>query len=45
MSNFWIVRQKQYAYLKVVKWAQRNKVKIETLTKQQIVDVLKFKED
>lgn len=44
MSNFWLIKEKEYLYLKVVKWAQRNRVKIESLTQQQIADVLKIKD-
>ncbi len=45
MSNFWVIQERQHAYLKVVKWAQRNNIKVETLTKDQIISVLKVKEN
>ena len=45
MSNFWLIKEREYAYLKVIKWAQRNHIRIESLTKRQIIDVLKIKED
>jgi hypothetical protein len=44
MSNFWLIKEKETVYLRIVKWAQRNNIRVEFVTKQQIIEVLKMKE-
>jgi hypothetical protein len=45
MSNFWLIKEKEPVYLRIVKWAQKNDIKVESVTKQQILEVLKMKDN
>lgn len=37
-KNFWLARRHEKNILKVMEWAQRNSIKIEDLTAQQIIE-------
>lgn len=39
--NFWTLKKKEKLLLKVVKWAQKNRKRVELLTKEQISMALK----
>lgn len=44
MKNYWLsvdTREKDEKWLKVVRWAQKNKILVEHLTESQISEVLK----
>jgi DNA repair photolyase len=41
MKNFWLIKRKEKLMIRVVQWAQRNKMKVELLTKQDILNALK----
>ena len=40
-TNIWLRKTKEIQLLRVVEWAQRNKVKVEDLTQDNIDDALK----
>lgn len=44
MSKYWLLKEKEAGYLRIIRWAQRNQVKVEELTIQQIIDVLRMKD-
>ena len=39
--NFWTLKKKEKLLLKVVQWAQKNRKRVELLTKEQISMALK----
>lgn len=39
--NFWTNRSKEKLLIKIIEWAQRNKIKVESLTKTEISFALK----
>ena len=41
LINFWILKKKEKLIIKVVQWAQRNKKKVESLTKKEIAFAIK----
>jgi hypothetical protein len=44
MANYWLLLEHQAAYLRVVRWAQKNRIKVEDLTYAQINEVLRMKD-
>lgn len=42
--NFWTTKRKEKLMLKVIQWAQKNKKKVELLTKEDIACALKEKD-
>lgn len=40
-GNFWLAKQNEKNILKVVEWAHRQEIKIENLTKDNIVEAMK----
>lgn len=43
MSDFESLKEKEGSYLRVIRWAQRNKIKVENLTSSQILEVLRIR--
>lgn len=43
MINIWMIKRKEKTMLRVVQWAQKNRKKVESLTKQDIILALKEK--
>lgn len=41
MSNFWLIQRYEKNILKVVEWAHRKKVPIESITKDEIIFALR----
>ena len=41
MTNFWLAKENEEKWLKVVRWAQKNRIKVEDLSKNQIEEILK----
>lgn len=39
--NFWTVKKKEKIMLKVIQWAQKNRKRVELLTKEEISTALK----
>ena len=39
-NNYWLAKSNEKNILKVVEWAHRQKVKIENLTKDNIIDAM-----
>jgi hypothetical protein len=44
-TNIWLRKTKEIQLLKIVEWAQRNKIKVENLTEDNINDALRDAED
>lgn len=44
MSNFWLIKEREAIYLRIIRWAQRNRVKVEALTQSEICEVIKMKD-
>jgi hypothetical protein len=40
-KNFWTIKSKEKLLIKIIQWAQRNNVKVESLTKTEINCALK----
>ncbi len=43
MNNFWLIKEKEATYLRIIRWAHRNGVRIEDITNKQILEVLKMR--
>jgi hypothetical protein len=41
LRNFWLVKAKEKNLLKIVEWAQRNGLKVENLTRKEVIEALK----
>jgi len=41
MTNFWLAKKNEEKWLKVVRWGQRNKIKVEEISKNQIIEILR----
>jgi len=41
INNFWLLKKKEKTIVKVVEWAQRNGVKIESLTSKTILTAIR----
>ena len=44
-TNIWLRKTKEIQLLRVIEWTQRNKVKVEDLTKDNIDDAIKDTEE
>lgn len=44
MSNYWLLKEKEAGYLRIIRWAQKHKIKIEFLNRCQIIEVLRMKD-
>jgi len=40
-KNFWIIKSKEKLLVKIIQWAQKNNIKVESLTKIEINYALK----
>lgn len=40
-KNFWLLKHDEKSILKIVQWAQKNGIKVESLSKQDIIQALK----
>jgi hypothetical protein len=36
LNNFWLLKSKEKTIIKIVEWAQKNRIKIEALTNKAI---------
>ena len=41
MINFWLKKKREKQLLKIIQWAQKNKIKVESLNKINIYQALK----
>lgn len=42
-GNYWLKKDKEQLYLKIISWAQRHRKKVETLTKKEILEAVRSK--
>jgi hypothetical protein len=40
-KNYWLLKKEEKSILKIVHWSQRNKIKVESLTKKEMLCALK----
>jgi hypothetical protein len=40
-KNYWLLQKEEKFILKIVQWSQRNKIKVESLTKKEMLCALK----
>ena len=41
LKNYWLLKKEEKSIFRIVQWSQRNRIRVETLTKKEMLCALK----